>query len=136
MKNIEKIEGFKAFTKGLITRQGNKLELYKLYRIEQPPVFMSSGFHKCKCLEDTLRYFDCSNIDICKVEGYPAYTTYYDDYTGSDEMYSCQGILLTHLMTPEEIIEEAKQMNEYRFKKFIAFYPLIQNKKNTFWKNI
>ncbi len=129
---MEKIKGFKAFNKGLITRQGNKLELYKLYEIKEEPLFMSRGYHMCKCIEDTLRYFDCNDIDICEVEGYPKYEEYIDEYAGSEEMYSCQKILLTKLLTKEEIIEEAKQMNMFRFAKFLLFYPLTLEQQKYF----
>ena len=125
----KKIKGFKAFNKGLITRQGQKLELEKMYELKEQPVFMSVGYYMCKNLEDTLRYFDCDSIEICAVEGYPDYVKYYDDYAGSDEMYICQKILLTHLLTPQEIIEEAKKMTNFRFRKFAAYYPLTEEEK-------
>ena len=126
---MEQIKGFKAFNKGLITRQEDKLELEKLYELDTEPVFMSRGYHMCEYLEDTLRYFDCDSIEICNAIGYPEYVEYYDDYTGSGIMYSCQKLLLTHVLTPEEIIEEAKRMTNFRLKKFAAFYPLTQEEK-------
>lgn len=138
---MKKINGFKAFEKGLKTRQGDILELDKMYQIEGTPIFSSCGYHMCQNLEDTLRYFDPQLIEICRAEGYPEYVEYYDDYTGSGKMYSCQKIVLTQILTPEEIIEEAKKMANFRFKKFAAFYPLTEEQKayftemyiNDFW---
>ena len=121
---MEKVVGFKAFNKGLITRQGEQLELKKIYEIEEHPSFGKRGFHMCENLEDTLRYFDCDNIDICRVEGYPEIVKYVDDYNVSGEMYSCQKIKLTHIMTEEEIIEEADKMNMFSFHTFSSLYKL------------
>ena len=121
---MKKIEGFKAFNKGLITNQGDKLKLNKIYEIKGTPIFRRKGYHICENLEDTLRFFDCENIDICRVIGYPEYAVYWDDYNESGKMYSCQKIQLTHILTEKEIIEEAKKMNQFRFYTFSAFYPL------------
>lgn len=130
---MEKITGFKAFNKGLITRQGDKLELNKIYEIKESPIFRKKGYHMCEYLEDTLRFFDCNNIDICKVEGYPEIIKTYDEYNGTGEMYSCQKILLTHLLTRKEIIEEADKIsNPFRFYTFIASFPLTDEEKKYF----
>lgn len=130
---MEKVVGFKAFNKGLITRQGDKFELDRLYEIKGTPVFRRQGYHMCEFLEDTLRYFDCSNIDLCNVVGYPQIISYYDEYNGSGEIYCCQKIVLTHLMTRDEIIEEAKKMyNPFRFYTFIASFPLNDDEKKYF----
>lgn len=129
---MEKILGYKSFNKGLITNQGDKLELNKLYDIKEKPVFRRRGYHMCEYLEDTLRFFDCENIDICKVEGYPEYVEYYDDYNGGGKMYSCQKIVLTKLLTKEEIIEEAKKMDHFRFYNFLAQYELTKEQQEYF----
>ena len=122
----QKIHGFKCFNKGLKTRFGKKMELNKIYRVEETPIFKSSGFHMCKNMEDTFRYFDCfkEEIDICKVIGYPEYTEYSDEYYGYYEMYSCQGIELVEKLTREQIIKISDEMYDSRFARFISLFPL------------
>ena len=130
---MEKVIGYKTFNKGLITQQGNKLELDKLYEIKETPIFRKQGYHMCENIEDTLRYFDCNNIDICRAEGYPQILKSQDEYNGTGEIYCCQKILLTHLLTRKEIIEEAKKMyNPFRFYTFIASFPLTEEEKKYF----
>ena len=61
--------GFKVFDYGLINRYGFKYELNKTYHTDGELRFGidGNGFHMCKNIEDTLRYFDAfnDNIRIC-----------------------------------------------------------------------
>ncbi len=130
------IHGFKCFNKGLITRYGDHMEIGKKYVSNEKPVFQHNGFHMCERLEDTLRYFDAfeGEVDICKVIGYPPFHEYFDDYYGYYDMYSCQKIELTELLTRKQIIEEADKMNELRFRRFLTLYRLNDEELKKFVK--
>lgn len=125
-QQTNEIYGFKCFNKGLTTRYGDKLEIGKIYESNGAPIFQHNGFHMCERMEDTLRYFDAfgGDVDICRVIGYPPFHDYYDDYYGYYDMHSCQKIILTELLTRDEIIKEADKMNELRFRRFLSLYHL------------
>ncbi len=76
--------GYKCFNKGLINRYGTKFCIEKTYHCDKQIKFGNNGhgFHVCKRLEDTLRYFDAMNkeVDICIVECYGKYDKQEDDY--------------------------------------------------------
>ena len=65
------IIGYKCFNKDLLNRYGKKFRLGKIYITEGSIKFGNSGngFHLCKNMENTFRYFDAmnENVDICKV---------------------------------------------------------------------
>ena len=135
-KEVNEIHGFKCFNKGLTTRYNDKLEIGKIYESNGTPIFQHNGFHICERMEDTLRYFDAfdGEVDICRVIGYPPFHDYYDEYYGYYDMYSCQKILLTELLTRDEIIKEADKMNELRFRRFLSLYRLNDDELRMFVK--
>lgn len=60
--------GYKAFNKDLTCR-GFQYEIGKTYSIEGLPVLCEKGFHFCKNIKDTYRYYPMKeSIRICKVE--------------------------------------------------------------------
>lgn len=135
MKTDKKeLHGFKCFNKGLTTRYGDKMELGKVYESSEQPIFQHSGFHMCERLEDTLRYFDAfeEEVDICRVIGYPPFHEFFDDYYGYYDMHSCQKIVLTQLLTRDQIIEEANKMNEMRFRRFSSLFHLNNDELKRF----
>lgn len=61
--------GYKAFNKDLTCR-GFQYEIGKTYSIEGLPILCEKGFHFCKNIKDTYRYYPMKeSIRICKVEG-------------------------------------------------------------------
>ena len=122
------IKGFKCFYSGLTNAFGQKLQLDKKYVYDGKVEFKSSGYHLCTNLEDTLRYFDGVNksIDICEVIGFPEYIKLEDEYYGYYDMYACQCILLTKILTRNEIIKKADRMHALAFKRFAAGYKLTE----------
>ena len=85
------VKGYKAFNKGLTNRYGRKFELGKKYSTTGEISFGNdgNGFHFCKNIEDTLRYFDAVNdeISICEVKGSGDRILKEDEYYGYYEMY-------------------------------------------------
>ena len=127
------IKGFKCFYSGLVNAFGQQLELDKKYVYDGPVKFKSGGYHLCTNLEDTLRYFDDDKgIDICEVVGYPKYIKYDDEYYGYYDMYACQGILLKKILTRDEIISKADEMNPIAFKRFSTGYKLTKDELSYF----
>ena len=122
------IKGFKCFYSGLTNAFGQKLQLNKKYIYDGKVKFRTSGYHLCTNMEDTLRYFDGVNksVDICEVIGYPEYIKFEDEYYGYYDMYVCQGILLTKILTRDEIIKKADEMHALAFKRFSAGYKLTE----------
>ena len=60
--------GYKAFNKDLTCR-GFQYEIGKTYSIEGLPILCEKGFHFCKNIKDTYRYYPMrESIRICKVE--------------------------------------------------------------------
>ncbi len=68
------ISGYKCFYEGLVNLYGKKFEVGESYSNNGDVTFGNDGhgFHMCKRLEDTLRFFDTFNkeVDICEVVGY------------------------------------------------------------------
>lgn len=61
--------GYKAFNQDLTCR-GFQYEIGKTYSIEGLPILCEKGFHFCKNIKDTYRYYPMKeSIRICKVEG-------------------------------------------------------------------
>ncbi|MBQ6285534.1 MAG: hypothetical protein IJK67_04420 [Bacilli bacterium] len=122
------VEGYKCFDKGLINRYGEKFEIGKTYHILDVVKFGSKGFHFCKHLEDTLRYFDAikKEVDICLVQGWGCIDEYEDEYNGFYNMYSTEYLKLSKMLTREEILKYALDLPPYRLSRFISLFKLSE----------
>ena len=130
MNNEGFIKGYKCFNKGLTNRYGKKFELLHLYHTDGDIKFGNNGngFHMCKNMEDTLRYFDAMNdeVDICYVECFGNHDLYEDDYYGYYDMYSVEYLFLTKLMTREDILKYALKLNEPRIIRLVSLYKFTE----------
>ena len=122
------LTGYKCFDKGLINRYGQKFEVGKVYHCSKDIKFgnIGHGFHICKNLEDTLRYFDAmkGEIDICLVECFGKYHEYEDDYYGYYDMFAFENIIIKKVLTREEIIEYALNLPAFKVVRFISLFKL------------
>lgn len=121
------INGFKAFNKGLINRYGFTFKEGESYSSFGEVRFKKNGFHFCRRLEDTLRYFDGFNdIDIALVSGYGDIAVFEDDYYGYYDMFACSNIRINKVLSREEIIESMlfSNLSCDRIKRFVAGYKL------------
>lgn len=122
------MELYKCFNKGLVNRYGKKYEVNKLYSADGEIKFGNSGngFHMCKYLEDTLRYFDAMNdeVDIGLVHGFGKEVKYDDEYNGFYDMYVYEKMIIDKVLTREEIIKYGLNLSEYRIRRFISLYRL------------
>ena len=117
-------KGYKCFDKGVINRYGTRFEIGKIYHCDNTIKFGNNGhgFHVCKRLEDTLRYFDAMNeeIDMAKVTCYGNYQEYEDDYNEYYDMYAFEYMIIDEIMSREAIITYGLKLSEIRVKRFIS----------------
>ena len=102
------VKGYKAFNKGLTNRYGRKFEIGKQYSLDGKISFGNdgNGFHFCKNIEDTLRYFDGvdGKIEIAEVIGSGEIVTNEDEYNGFYDMYSAQRIKINRKIERQELV--------------------------------
>lgn len=126
--NIKRIIGFKCFNKGLINQHGVKFHPNKIHKVNGEVVFGNSGngYHFCKDIENTLRYFhvDADQIDLCKVEGSGDIKTSNDEYNGYFDMYVASELKVVSILSFDDILSEVNNMCVDRFIRFIQSYPL------------
>lgn len=122
------IVGYKCFNKGLINRYGCKFEVGKIYHIKGKIKFGNNGngFHICLNLEDTLRYYDAMNeeVDIAQVICYGSIIENSDEYYGYYDMYACEYMIITKVLTRKDIIAYAIKLNSESAKRFISLFRL------------
>ncbi len=121
------IYGYKCFNKDMTTRYGQKLEAGKIYKTENEVKFGNDGhgYHFCKNMEDTFRYFDSNEgISICYVKGFGKIDEYEDDYYGYYDMYAAENIEIIKELNREEIISYGLNLPSYRAKRFVQTFKL------------
>lgn len=122
------IKGYKCFNKDLTNRYGTKFSIGKIYVAQGVIKFGNNGngFHICKNIEDTFRYFDTSNKDIriCEVIGSGEMVEYSDEYYGYYNMYSVQKLEILRELAREQIIQEGLKMDEIRAERFVSTLDL------------
>lgn len=137
------IYGYKCFNSDMTNRYGKKFELGKVYSTNGKVKFGNSGngFHFCKNIEDTLRYFDAKDdkVKICIVRGFGEFAIEEDDYNGYYDMFSIENMEIVKILSREEIIHIALNLNELRVCRFIQCFKLnndeIELFKGKFNKN-
>lgn len=133
------IKGYKTFDKGLVNRYGKVFEEGKSYEENVTPKFGNDGrgMHFCKRLEDTLRYFNATelDVDIAEVTAYGDLAEGEDDYGGFYDMYATNKLRIDHVMTRPEILAIYLKMepNE-RVKRFIKYFRLDDIELSVFQK--
>jgi len=130
------IKGYKCFNKDMTNRYGIKFEVGKTYTTFGNIKFglNGNGYHMCKNMEDTLRYYDAIGDDviICEVTGYGKYVLDEDDYYGYYDMYSVEIIKIERMISRDEIIEIALNLNEIQVLHFIKTFKLNTEEINLF----
>lgn len=130
------VSGFKCFNKGLINRYGKKFEVGKIYFAEGSIKFGNegNGFHLCKNLEDTLRYFDAMNdeVSICRVIGSGEIHEWFDEYYEYFDMYVASNLQIIKELSREEIIDIGLNLNNLKVNRFISGYRLNEEEIKMF----
>lgn len=143
---MDKVEiyGYKCFDSGLINLYGQKFSIGKLYVapgiIKYGP--WGNGFHLCKNVEDTFRYFDTTKKDVCvcEVVGSGNMDKYEDEYNGYYNMYAVEKLRITKQLAREELIEKGLNLYGLRAIRFVSTLSLTPNEivlfKEKFKNNI
>ena len=123
--------GYKCFNKDLTNRYGFKFDVGKTYGVSGEIKFgiNGNGFHMCKNIEDTFRYYDAmeGEVSVCEVIGLGEFVSLYDEYNGYYDMYSVEMIKIIRLLSREDIIEMALNFSEERVIRFIQLYRLTSS---------
>jgi len=118
------IIGYKCFNKDMTNRYGKKLEVGKIYSTNNEVKFGNDGhgFHFCKNIEDTFRYFDAMNeeVSICLVRGFGNIDEFEDDHNGYYDMYASENIEIIKELSREEIITIGLNLYPDRAKRFVS----------------
>ena len=87
---------------------GKKFEVGKIYIAPGIIKFGTNGngFHMCRNMEDTFRYFDTENMTVCKVIGSGEMDEGFDHYYGFYEMYAVKRLKILKELSRLEIIEQ------------------------------
>lgn len=131
------IRGYKAFNEDLSNRYGAEFKAGEIYQVTGPVAFgtRGNGFHFCKRLEDTLRYFDAmeGNVQIAEVIGRGNIAEYYDDYYGYYDMYAASELEVVKVLSREEILVPYLISANYdRVKRFVSGFRLTFDEKEMF----
>lgn len=132
------LKGYKAFNSDCTNRNGRLFEEEKTYTVEGPLKFgiKGNGFHFCKRLEDTLRYFDAMDgeIKIAEVTSLADFVKYDDDNYEYYDMYAARTIRIDRFLSRDEIINMfySKSIPEYRIKRFIQGFRLTAEEIENF----
>lgn len=120
--------GYKCFNSDLTNRYNFLFEVGKSYSVDGEISFGNNGngFHFCKNLEDTFRYFNALEEDVCvcQVKGYGKIVEYEDDYNGYYDMYSSSNIDIIKKLDRRKIIDIMLNSNELRVLRFIQCFKL------------
>ena len=128
------MHGYKSFNADMTNRYGKKFEIGKIYEVNGPIKFGNNGngFHMCKNMEDTFRYFDTSNIAVCEVNGFGKKKKYNDEYYGYYDMYAFEKIEILKLLRRKEILEYMLKTSPYRVARFIQLFNLYEDELELF----
>ena len=128
------MRGYKSFNADMTNTYGKKFEVGKIYTVNGPIKFGNSGngFHICKNIEDTFRYFDTNNIAVCEVNGFGKKVKYEDEYYGFYDMYAVEKIEILKLLRRREILEYMLETNPERVARFIQLFNLYDDEIELF----
>ena len=120
--------GYKCFHEDLINHYGQKFQVGKIYIAPGTVQYglNGNGFHMCKNMEDTLRYFDTrmEPITICHVLGYGNIQEVADEYYGYYDLYAVERIKILKELSREEVISLALDLPSFRVQRFLSLYSL------------
>lgn len=132
---INGIVGYKCFNKNLICNFNSfQMKEKCIYTTNENIKFRQHGFHFCIRLEDTLRFFgDIENEkEICMIKAFGDIYWYNDEYNGYYDMGCTNKIYIENIMTRDDIINYANNLNDERFIRFIMGYKLLKNELDYF----
>ena len=128
------IRGYKCFNKDLTNSYGIKFSIGKIYVASGVIKFGNNGngFHICKNIEDTFRYFDTNNVSVCEVIGSGRFVEKFDYYYEYYDMYCVEKLKIIKELSSEEIINIGLSLNEIRVKRFLSTFILLDEEIELF----
>jgi hypothetical protein len=128
------VKGYKAFNIDRTNRYGMKFIEGNIYTIDGDLKFGNNGngYHFCKNLEDTFRYFRGFNIEVAEVTSLGEIHEFSDDYYGYYDLYVARELRIDRFLTREEIINKYLNESEYKVKRFLATFILTDEEKELF----
>lgn len=133
---MEEIFGYKCFNKDLINSSGQKFEIGKVYTTTGQLKFgiHGNGFHMCKNIEDTFRYFDTTKYDICVCEVIGSGNIFKcdDEYNEYFDIYVVENLKIVRQLSREELIQIGLNLNELSIKRFLVTLTLTPEETSLF----
>lgn len=132
------IIGYKAFNKDLTNRYGKKFEVGEEYQTTGKISFGNdgNGFHFCKNIEDTLRYFDGvdNEVVIAEIIASGEMVINEDEYNGYYDMYSAEKIKIHRIIERKELVKMfiLRITSEPRVCRFIQLFKLTEEEIKMF----
>lgn len=130
------VKGYKCFNNDMTNNNGFQFRIGNSYSVsgEIKAGTLGNGYHMCKRIEDTFRYYGVMNLDICVCEviGSGKIVTFEDDYNGYYDMYSVEKIEIVRKLDRCEIIEMMLNTNELRANRFVQVFKLNSNEIKLF----
>lgn len=130
------IKGYKAFNGDMTNRYKVPFAEGETYSVEGPLSFgiRGNGYHFCKRLEDTLRYFSAfdQEIKIAEVTSIDEAIEYSDEYYGYYEMYVARTLTIDKILTREEIISMFLDAYDEQVVRFLNGYKLTNEEIEIF----
>lgn len=132
------IIGYKCFHEDLTNRYGVPFQVGKIYFASGIIKFGNhgNGFHMCRNMEDTLRYFDAMNekVSICEVRGSGEIMPYYDEYYGYYDMFAVSTLKILKQLTHKEIIQKGLSLDRNKVIRFLSLFRLRESEIEQFQK--
>jgi len=138
MKKEIEVVGYKCFNKAHTNRYGMEFVEGRTYTSSSSDVSFGnnnkSGYHMCKNMEDTFRYFpaDSEDISVAKVTGSGNIVIRDDEYNGFFDMYSVEKIHINKFLTREEVINYFLNKDVSRVCRFIQLFKLTEEEIGLF----
>lgn len=125
--------GYKCFNGDFTDRYGNVIESGHIYSCDELEI-KKKGYHFCKRLEDTLRYYDglSSDVIICRVKALGKVVTTSDEYNDYYDIGCTNIIYIGDVLSREEIIKYATGLHPIYFIRFIQGYKLLESELEYF----
>lgn len=132
------IIGYKAFNKDLTNRYGKKFEVGEAYQTVGEISFGNdgNGFHFCKNIEDTLRYFDAieGEVVVAEVIASGEMVKKEDEYNGYYDMYCSEKLKIHRIIERKELVKMflLRITSEIRVRRFIQLFKLTEKEIEMF----
>ncbi len=133
----KEVVGYKCFNKDHTNRYGMEFIEGRTYTSFGDVSFgnnSTGGYHMCRNMEDTFRYFPANEeeVAVAKVVGKGTIIKRDDEYNAFYDMYSVEKLLIEKFLEREEIINYFLDQIEPRVCRFIQLFKLTDEEIKLF----